>query len=143
MGIAFQRKASSIVSFESGLGCPRAQKDIADRRLKFVNKKSKVEKRHIVVDSNGLVLALKVTSASVQDKDAPINLFQIAKEKYKELKRFFAFRAYSGKLQNQCFLKTGCLLSIARKIVEKGFAVIPKRWIVERTFSWFNDFRRA
>ncbi|WP_264377132.1 MULTISPECIES: hypothetical protein [unclassified Wolbachia] len=40
-----------------------------------------------------------------------------------------------GKLQNRCLLETGCLLTITKKVVDTGFQVIPKRWIVERTFA--------
>ncbi|WP_254229307.1 transposase [Wolbachia pipientis] len=39
-------------------------------------------------------------------------------------------------------METGCLLTIAKKIVDTGFQVIPKRWIVERTFAWLSNFRR-
>jgi putative transposase len=39
-------------------------------------------------------------------------------------------------------LETGCLLTITKKIVDTGFQVIPKRWIVERTFAWLSNFRR-
>ncbi|MBA8770265.1 transposase [Wolbachia pipientis] len=39
-------------------------------------------------------------------------------------------------------LETGCLLTITKKLVDTGFQVIPKRWIVERTFAWLSNFRR-
>ena len=65
-----------------------------------------------------------------------------AKAKYSTIQRFFADQAYGGALQNKCFLKTGALLSIAKRIVDKGFKVILKRWIVERTFAWLAHFRR-
>jgi len=52
--------------------------------------------------------------------------------------RFFADGGYSGKLQDQCFLETGALLTIAKRVTDKGFEVIPKRWIVERTFACYQ-----
>ena len=105
-------------------------------------KKIKGRKRHIIVDSDGLILSSDITGADVQDRDVALNLFKKAREKYNSLKRFFGDGAYAGELQSKCLLKTECLLTIARKIIDKGFSVITKRWIVERTFSWFNNFRR-
>ncbi|KLT22594.1 hypothetical protein wVul_0959 [Wolbachia endosymbiont of Armadillidium vulgare str. wVulC] len=72
-----------------------------------------------------------VHSASVQDRDG-IFLFKLNAN----LRKFFADQGYIGKLQNHCLLKTGCLLTIAKKAADvTGFHVIPKRWIVERTFA--------
>ena len=79
--------------------------------------------------------------ADIQDRDGAKNVLAKAKAKYPV--KFFADGGYSGALQNWCFLTLGTLLAIARKIVDQvGFKVIPKRWIVERTFGWFNNFRR-
>lgn len=82
-------------------------------------------------------------SASIQDRDGALNLFTQAKCKAPTLCKFFADQGYTGELQNRCFLKTGCLLTIAKKASDSvGFQVIPKRWIVERTFAWLSNFRR-
>ncbi|GFY65466.1 IS5 family transposase [Trichonephila inaurata madagascariensis] len=105
-------------------------------------KKIKGRKRHIIVDTVGLVIAAEVHSASIQDRDSALNLFAQAKCKVPTLRKFFADQGYIGKLQNRCLLETGCLLTIAKKIVDTGFQVIPKRWIVERTFAWLSNFRR-
>ncbi|GFY65319.1 IS5 family transposase [Trichonephila inaurata madagascariensis] len=94
------------------------------------------------VDTVGLVIAAEVHSASIQDRDSALNLFAQAKCKVPTLRKFFADQGYIGKLQNRCLLETGCLLTIAKKIVDTGFQVIPKRWIVERTFAWLSNFRR-
>lgn len=57
--------------------------------------------------------------------------------------KFFADSGYAGALQIWCFLTVRALLTISRKIIDQvGFKVIPKRWIVERTFGWLNNFRR-
>ncbi|WP_375604608.1 transposase [Wolbachia endosymbiont of Anurida maritima] len=105
-------------------------------------KKVKGRKRHIVVDTLGLVIAAEVHSASIQDRDGALNLFVQAKCKAPTLRKFFADQGYTGKLQNRCLLETGCLLTITKKVVDTGFQVIPKRWIVERTFAWLSNFRR-
>ena len=65
-----------------------------------------------------------------------------AKTKYPTIVKFFADGGYAGALQIWCFLTLKTLLAIAHKIVDIGFKAIPKRWIVERTFGWFNNFRR-
>ncbi|WP_375316673.1 transposase [Wolbachia endosymbiont (group A) of Colletes cunicularius] len=106
-------------------------------------KKVKGRKRHIVVDTVGLVIAAEVQSASIQDLDGALNLFVQAKCKAPTLHKFFADQGYTGKLQNLCLLETGCLLTITKKIVDTGFQVIPKRWIVERTFAWLGNIQKS
>ncbi|WP_319803090.1 transposase [Wolbachia endosymbiont (group A) of Sphaerophoria taeniata] len=81
----------------------------------------KGRKRHIIVDTVGLVIAAEVHSASIQDRDSALNLFAQAKCKVPTLRKFFADQGYIGKLQNRCLLETGCLLTIAKKIVDTGF----------------------
>lgn len=104
-------------------------------------KKTKGVKRHIVTDTNGLVLAINVHSASLQDRDGAKETLMQAKASYPTLERFFADGGYSGKLQNWCLLNTKTLLSIVKRHTEK-FEILPIRWIVERTFGWMNNFRR-
>lgn len=103
----------------------------------------KGRKRHIAVDTLGLVLGCEVHSAAIQDREGGKEVLAKTKNKYPTLLKFFADGGYAGTLQNWCLLTLGVLLSIARKIVDQiGFKVIPKRWIVERTFGWLNNFRR-
>ena len=81
--------------------------------------------------------------AAIQDRDGSKEVLAKTKNKYPSLLKLFADGGYAGALQNWCLLTLGVLLSIARKIVDQiGFKVIPKRWIVERTFGWLNNFRR-
>ncbi|WP_419247517.1 transposase [Wolbachia endosymbiont of Rhagoletis indifferens] len=70
-------------------------------------KKIKGRKRHIVVDTVGLIIAADVHSASVQDRDGALNLFTQAKCKAPTLRKFFADQGYTGKLQNRCLLEMG------------------------------------
>ncbi len=104
-------------------------------------KKIKGIKRHIVTDANGLLLAVNVHSASIQDRDGAKESLLVAKNKYPSIERFFADGGYSGNLQNWCFLNTKSLLSVVKRKSEK-FEILPIRWIVERTFGWLNNFRR-
>ncbi|GFY65299.1 IS5 family transposase [Trichonephila inaurata madagascariensis] len=78
-------------------------------------KKIKGRKRHIIVDTLGLIIEADVHSANVQDRDGALDLFVQAKKKIPTLQKFFADQGYSGALQNNCFLKTRCLLTIAKK----------------------------
>jgi transposase len=95
------------------------------------------------VDTLGLIITADVHSASIQDRDGALDLLVKAKQKTPTLQRFFADQGYCGDLKNKCLLKTGCLFTIAKKAVDvEGFQVIPKRWIVERTFAWLSNFRR-
>ena len=80
-------------------------------------------------------------STCIQDRDEAKDILTKAKVKYPTIVKFFADGGYAGALQIWCFLTLKTLLAIAHKIVDVGFKVIPKRWIVERTFAWFNNFR--
>jgi putative transposase len=87
--------------------------------------------------------AADVHSASVQDRNGALYHFTQPKRKAPTLERFFVDQVCTGKPQSHCSLKTGCLLKISKKPADaKGFEVIPKRWIVERTFAWLSNFRR-
>ena len=101
-------------------------------------------KRHIVVDTLGLVLAVLVTAANLDDRPAAQRLFTVMlTTPFKRLKLIWADGNYTGELI--AWVKTTCnwLLEIVHKPEgQKGFSVLPKRWIVERTFAWLNRQRR-
>ena len=109
-------------------------------------KKITGRKRHLLVDTQGNILALKVTTADVQDRDGAQLLLSVLAVAYGWLKLIWADGGYAGKL-------VGHVAEIARhrkvklEIVKrsddiKGFKVLPKRWIVERTFGWLIQSRR-
>jgi putative transposase len=104
-------------------------------------KKIKGIKRHIVTDTNGLILGINIHSASNQDRDGAKELLLKTKDLYPSIIRYFADSAYSGSLQLWCYLKVKVLLSIIKRDTKK-FKILPIRWIVERTFGWMNNFRR-
>lgn len=108
-------------------------------------------KRHWVVDTLGLVLLVLVTAGSVQDRDGAkvllCRLFErIKKSKYSRgcrLKLIWADGAYGGELIDWVKRTLGWTLTIVEKLAgQVGFQVLPKRWIVERTFAWLNRHRR-
>jgi len=106
-------------------------------------KKMKGRKRHIVVDTLGLMHAVKIHSADIQDQDGAKQVLKKLKG-FKHLKVIFADSAYKRNgLPAWTKAKLGVLLqAVLRPAEVKGFVVLPKRWIVERTFSWLIRYRR-
>ena len=106
-------------------------------------KKVKGRKRHILVDTLGLLLKAKVLTADIQDRDGARALFSEIKEQMSRLQLIWADGGYRGKLILWVAVQCLWILKIVkRNDQEKTFIVLPKRWIVERTFSWLNRNRR-
>jgi putative transposase len=106
-------------------------------------KRVKGTKRHILVDTLGLLLIVKVLSADVQDRDGAKMLLSEIKEQMPRLRLIWADGGYRGKLIEWVAVQCLWILEIVkRNDHEKVFKVLPKRWIVERTFSWLNRNRR-
>ena len=103
-------------------------------------------KRHLLVDTLGLVLLVMVTAADVQDRDGARTLLYVLATQFRRLRVIWADGAYAGALPNwvRGLRKWGKLrLEIVRKAKgRRGFAVVPWRWIVERTFAWLGRYRR-
>jgi len=120
--------------------------DQAGERGYDAGKKIKGRKRHLAVDILGLILAIKITSAAVQDRDAAKGLIQGLVEVSGRLQIIWADGGYLGALVQwvKALRPFGKLkLEIVRRCDRvKGFKVLPKRWIVERTFGWFYKSRR-
>lgn len=103
-------------------------------------KKIKGHKRHLVVDTLGLIVAVLVTAANVQDRDGA--KLVLAKVKNgSRLEKIWADGAYSGQLIGWVKDHCGWVLEIKRRPEEKGFHLIKHRWIVERTFGWLGRYR--
>lgn len=106
-------------------------------------KRVKGRKRHIVVDARGLLIAVIVTAASISDSAGARQLLRQLRHRFPRLVCILADSAYQGTLIAWVKHTLGCLLQIVRRDPDsKGFHVLPKRWIVERTFGWFNSYRR-
>ena len=104
-------------------------------------KKLNGRKRHIVVDTLGLLLVVIVHAASVQDRDGAKIVFEVVKYLFPGLKVIFADGGYAGKLVSWVGQIAAFVLKIVKR-TDKGFQVLPKRWIVERTFAWLYKYRR-
>lgn len=108
-------------------------------------KKVTGRKRHIAVDTLGMLLCVVVHAASVQDYDGARSVLAGIKDRYRRLKVVFADSAY-GKMGLPDWVAQNCRLilqTVLRPVGVKGFVILPKRWIVERTFAWMNRHRRT
>jgi putative transposase len=108
------------------------------------HKNVKGRKRHLLVDTLGLPLSIYVTSADVQDRVGARLLLAGLGPLVPRLKKIWADGAYSGKeLAKWCEEQGGWELEVVERDKEaKGFEVLPKRWLVERTFGWLRRDRR-
>jgi putative transposase len=105
-------------------------------------KKIKGIKRHIIVDTLGLVLAVVIQSASVQDRDGAVDVVNKLYESWKKVIKIFADGGYRGQLVNTIKTKFKIELEIIKRDELHTFKILPKRWIVERTFAWIDTNRR-
>ena len=100
-------------------------------------------KRHLLVDTLGLVLCVLVTAASVQDRDGAKQLFDKIQSRFPRLKLIWADGSYRGQLVDWVKQRCHWILDIIKRLADvKGFQVLPRRWVVERTFGWFGNYRR-
>ena len=103
----------------------------------------KGRKRHIVVDTLGLLLAVAVHPANIQDRDGAKLVLEGMVGQYPRLKVIWADGAYGGKLVQWAKEMGGWSLELVRRPSgQRTFQVLPRRWVVERTFGWLNLQRR-
>lgn len=107
-------------------------------------KRIKGRKRHIVTDTIGLLVGLAVHGADVQDRDGAPDLLKSIAIAYPLLRHIFADGGYAGPKLRGALEKIGrwTLQIVKRSDTAKGFEVIPRRWVVERTFAWLGRCRR-
>jgi putative transposase len=103
-------------------------------------------KRNLLVDTLGLVVLAKVTAANVQDVHAGKQLFSAVAQKPElltRLEKIFADGGYRGDLVDWTQQNLQVVVEIVLKLGDqKGFQVLPKRWVIERTFAWISRNRR-
>lgn len=106
-------------------------------------KKIKGRKRHLLVDMMGLVIVALVHGANIQDRDGARLVLEKAKGRFPRLQRIWADGGYAGKLLDWVKETCGWVLEIIKRSDQaKGFVLLPKRWVVERTFGWLGRYRR-
>jgi putative transposase len=100
-------------------------------------------KRHLVVDTIGLVMKAVVHTADVQDREGAMLVFNRMKGKFPRLELAWADGGYAGQLVDWTQRMIGVRLEIVKRTDNmSGFKILPRRWVVERTFGWLGRNRR-
>jgi putative transposase len=107
-------------------------------------KKIKGRKRHILTDTGGLLVAAIVHTADIQDRDGAPDLLISIRARFPWLRHVFADGGYAGEKLKKALQGKGqwTLEIIKRSDTAEGFELLPRRWVVERTFAWFGRNRR-
>ena len=109
------------------------------------HKRVKGRKRHVLTDTQGLLLRVAVTTANVQDKAGALVVLKQLGGATKKLRRIWADGAYRterGHLARLLERRRISLTAVQPPEGQRGFTLLPRRWVVERTFSWLYQSRR-
>lgn len=108
------------------------------------NKKIKGIKRHVIVDKNGFLIAIMVCVANIHDSKAALLLMRIIKEFLSSIRVVIADGGYRGELAENAKKIFGYVINVVMRTDNEtsGFKPVNKRWVIERTFSWFDNDRR-
>jgi transposase len=96
----------------------------------------------MVVDTLGLILAVVVHGADVQDRDGGEEVLMRMIGRFGRLKKIWADGGYAGEFVEDARRLFGRVIEIVKRSDPRRFVVLPRRWIVERTFGWFSKYRR-
>jgi transposase len=101
-------------------------------------------KRHLAVDTGGLLLAVVVTIAGIQDRDGAVRLLTALRAKFATIALVWADGGYAGRLLTWAQKVLALTVTIVKRTDDlTGFQVIPRRWVVERTLAWISKHRRC
>ena len=115
----------------------------AVRRGYDAGKKINGVKRHVAVDTLGLLLVVMVTAARVQDRDGAHRLLALLRERFSTIRLVWADGGYAGRLLTWAAKVVGLTVTIVKRTDDTtGFVVLPRRWVVERTLAWLTRNRR-
>lgn len=117
--------------------------DTAKNKGYDAGKKISGIKRHIAVDTQGLPHAIHVTTANITDRDGAKLMFETAKNNLTAVESVLVDGGYTGKnFANKVNEILGASVEVVKRNELHKFVVLPKRWIVERSFSWLEKCRR-
>ena len=118
--------------------------DTAGSKGYDAGKKVKGRKRHIITDTNGFLVHAIVHSADIQDRDGAPMVLRDTRYSFPWLRHVFADGGYAGDKLKNALTEIGdwTIEVIKRSDRVKGFVVLPRRWVVERSFAWLNRNRR-
>jgi transposase len=106
-------------------------------------KKIKGRKRHVAVDTGGLLLAVVVTTASLQDRDGAFRITAALREAFSTITLVWADAGYAGRFVRDARKIWDLAVAIVKRPDQaKGFVLLHRRWVVERSFAWLTKFRR-
>lgn len=135
------RPSAAVIDPQSVRGADTVPKSSRGRDNR---KKVNGRKRHIAVDVLGLVLAVVVTPANVQDRDAAKPLLARIAAAHRLLGLVWADAGYAGRLEPWALEKPDIVLEVVRKLPgQSAFVVLPRRWVVERSLAWICKHRRC
>ncbi len=96
----------------------------------------------MLVDVLGMLLTVAVTAASVQDRDGADPVLRLAHREYPTLRKVWVDGAYNGAVIDRIRHDTGLDIEMVKRTDDvKGFVVVPRRWVVERTNGWLGKYR--
>jgi transposase len=117
--------------------------DSAENKGYDAGKKVSGIKRHIAVDTQGLPHALYVTTANVTDRAGALSMFSLRRAGLCQVQKVLVDGAYSGKAFAGAMKElVGASVEVVQRHQLHTFAVLPKRWVVERSFAWLEKCRR-
>jgi transposase len=117
--------------------------DTAEQKGYDAGKKVSGIKRHIAVDTQGLPHAIAITTADVADREGALSAFSLNREALSAVVNVLVDGGYTGKpFANEVQKILGATVEVAKRNELHTFAVISKRWVVERSFAWLEKCRR-
>ena len=117
--------------------------DTAQRKGYDAGKKVSGIKRHIAVDTQGLPHAIAVTTAEVNDRNGALLMLLLNDDGLSNVKSILVDGGYTGeRFENLVFQILGAKVEVAKRNDLHKFTVIPRRWVVERSFAWLEKCRR-